>query len=65
MVDFEPKEGSQYGGTLITLYGWNFVDRPDENVVRIGATMGEQASQLCIVEDYHRGATVTDSVPQR
>jgi hypothetical protein len=27
--DFWPKEGSPYGGTLLTIYGWNFVDDAD------------------------------------
>ena len=61
LVDFEPRQGSMYGGTLLKLYGWNFVksERMEENVVRIGATIGEQASQICEVLKVERGGTTT------
>ena len=61
IVDFEPKLGSLFGGTLLHLYGWNFVDRDDENVVRVGSVIGSQESQICIVEWYERGNTVLET----
>ena len=56
LLDFHPKVGSPYGGTLLTLYGWNFVNRTAENVVKIGATMGA-TDQYCIVEEVEAGQT--------
>jgi len=51
--DFWPKEGSPYGGTLLTIYGWNFVDEADrvgENIVKIGHTIGSEVDQYCTPE---------------
>lgn len=39
VLDYFPRGGSLYGGTLVTLYGWEFVDDPDrigENIVKMG-----------------------------
>ena len=43
VLDYFPRRGSLYGGTLVTLYGWEFVDDPDrigENIVKMGHDVG-------------------------
>ena len=58
LLDFHPKSGSLIGGTLITLYGNNFVNdtaRMGENVVKIGHTMGSLIDQYCYVEEIKSG----------
>ena len=62
LLDFHPKEGSAYGGQLIKLYGWNFVDRMLENVVKIGATIGG-TNQYCVVESVFRTGSISGSGP--
>jgi hypothetical protein len=38
VIDFNPKQGSVNGGTLITIDGINFSNEPTDNPVRIGHT---------------------------
>lgn len=37
VTDWEPKQGSKYGGTLITVYGYNFGSEITDNPVMIGS----------------------------
>jgi hypothetical protein len=48
ILDFSPRQGSIYGGTLITITGYNFSSDPLDNNVRIGITD-------CIVETSENG----------
>lgn len=36
VTGFEPKSGSRYGGTLVTIDGVNFSDDPYDNPVKVG-----------------------------
>ena len=36
VLDFNPKQGSKYGGTIITITGGHFSDNPQDNPVKIG-----------------------------
>ena len=35
-TDFEPKEGSKYGGQLVTITGGHFSSNPQDNPIKIG-----------------------------
>lgn len=42
ILDFEPKEGSLFGGTKLTLYGGPFTSDIKETIVKVGANWWEE-----------------------
>ena len=58
IVDFYPKSGSMFGGTLLKIYGNQFVEKEGYNIVKIGHTIGSEVDQYCNVESAWEGAIV-------
>ena len=49
VLDFYPKQGSQFGGTLVTITGINFSDDPLDNPVKIGYEYISGTDHYCYV----------------
>ena len=60
IVDFYPKSGSMRGGTLLKVYGNQFVNKEGYNIVKIGHTIGSTVDQYCYVEEVWNDAVVQD-----
>ena len=44
IVHFEPTSGSMFGGTLLTIYGNQFVEKEGYNIVKLGHTIGSDVN---------------------
>lgn len=69
VVDFQPRQGSLYGGTLLTITGGHFSDKITDNPVKVGYDTSSGVDHYCyvissndseikcrIAEDYSREA---------
>jgi hypothetical protein len=49
VVDFQPKQGSLYGGTLLTITGGHFSDKITDNPVKVGYEYSSGVNHYCKV----------------
>ena len=75
VTDFNPKQGSKYGGTLVTITGGHFSDEITDNPVKIGHEWATGVDHYCYVQtssdneivcrmatDYRREAGESDVI---
>jgi hypothetical protein len=51
VTDFSPKQGSQFGGTYVTITGGPFSDKITDNLVKIGYEYITGTNHYCVVEE--------------
>jgi hypothetical protein len=51
VTSFEPKSGSQWGGSLITIGGATFSDNPQDNPVKVGYKWVGGVNHYCYVKE--------------
>ena len=62
ITGFSPESGSVYGGTLLTVYGNQFMEQEGYSVIKLGKPSDSPADRYCYIEEVWRGEETTDSV---